>query len=161
MRQSRRVFVVVAIAAGLWPAGGVETWEAEPPESKGKQEEKGKEPPKGPGKQPNEDSTKDAGKQQLRTAKVQLLVTAEGRTKLPSDSRVVLEGGQGCGELATQQSGLSSDGKASFPDVPLCQVRLRITIPGFETKFARVDLTARDGAPIKIQVKANGPPVIE
>ncbi len=92
---------------------------------------------------------------------LQLLVTAEGKSQLPSDSRITLTGKGKCADLQDQQSRLSTEGKASFRDVPECTVTFRIIVPGFETKIASVDLAKRKNPQIRIQVKVAGPPVVE
>ena len=99
-------------------------------------------------------------KAEAKKQTVQVSVTAEGKTELPSDSRIVLSGKDGCENLENREISLRAEGKVSFPDIPICTVSFRIIIPGFETKFVRVDL-AKHKTPIRIQVKASGPPLVE
>ena len=100
-------------------------------------------------------------KAETRNAALQLLVTAEGKSELPAESRVTLTGKEGCADLEEQESRLTADGKASFHDLPPCKVTFRILIPGIETKIASVDLAKHKDPHIRIQLKATGPPVVE
>jgi len=100
-------------------------------------------------------------KAELKKLAFQLVVTAEGKSELPPESRVTLTSKDECADLQDQESRLSTEGKASFHDVPECKVTLRIIIPGFETKIASVDLAKRKDPQIRIQVKVTGPPVVE
>ena len=145
------------LSYGFRPAGEGAAREAETEGSGGRAEEKKKRPKKDTGKNEGEGS----GKQQSRTMQIRLVVAVEGKTELPSDSRVGLQGKEGCDQLKEQASPLSTHGIASFSNVALCQARFRITIRGFETKLATVNLESRDSARIKFQLETNGPLVIE
>jgi hypothetical protein len=91
---------------------------------------------------------------------VHFTVEAEGKSSLPTGSKIDLKGdARACKNLKRLQQHLGSDG-ATFPDVPVCKVRLWIYITGFETKTLSLDLAHYKG-PARILVKSKGPPAVD
>ena len=90
---------------------------------------------------------------------VHIIVSAEGKDTLPSGSKIDLLGNEpACEDVQRLKHSLGADG-ATFPDIPICKVKLKIYITGFDTKTAVVDL-ADYKDPMRILVKSSGPPVI-
>jgi len=92
------------------------------------------------------------------TITVHVEVSAEGMTKLPTGSTIRIKGDEkSCKNLEQEQS-LNSD-RATFSSLPICKVKLKIYITGFDGKVLSVDL-AKYKDPMKILVKSAGVPVV-
>jgi hypothetical protein len=90
---------------------------------------------------------------------VHIIVSAEGHDKLPSGSRIDLQGREeACKDVQRLQQSIGPDG-TTFLDLPICRVELRIYITGFDTKIISVDLAAYKN-PMRVLVKSKRPPVI-
>jgi hypothetical protein len=63
-----------------------------------------------------------------------------------------------CEDVQRLKHSIGADG-ATFADLPICKVKLKIYITGVDTKTAFVDL-ADYKDPMRILVKSNGPPVV-
>ncbi len=90
---------------------------------------------------------------------VHIIVSAEGKDALPSGSKIDLLGNEpACEDVQRLKHSIGPDG-ATITDLPVCKVKLKIYITGFDTKTVVVDL-ADYKDPMRILVKSNGPPVI-
>ena len=87
-------------------------------------------------------------------------MSAEGRDKLPAGSTIELKGDEdACKKVRPPEQNITSDG-VTFPDLPVCKVKLWIFITGFDAKILPVDL-AHYKDPMRILVKSSGPPVVQ
>lgn len=78
---------------------------------------------------------------------------------LPPGSTIELKGDdQACGDLSRHEQRLEPD-KTTFLDLPVCRVKFRIFITGFNVQAVSVDL-AKHKDPMKIVIKRTGPPVV-
>jgi hypothetical protein len=114
-----------------------------------------------PQDEPGKPGTSPAKKTADKKAKisVHIIVSAQGKDALPSGSKIDLLGNEpACQDVQRLQHGIGPDG-ATFPDLPVCKIKLMIYITGFDTKTALVDL-ADYKDPMRILVKTNGPPVV-
>lgn len=92
---------------------------------------------------------------------LQVIVSAEGKQTLPSGSKIDLSGNeQTCHDLQRLQHSVAQNGAATFNNVPTCKIKLTIYITGFDTKSISIDL-ADYKSPLKILVKAQGPPIVQ
>jgi hypothetical protein len=83
-------------------------------------------------------------------------ISAQGMEAVPNGSSIDLKGNQEtCRKLERTQN--LQAGNATFPDLPVCKVQLRIFITGFNTLLVCVDL-ANYQDPLRILVKHNEPP---
>ncbi len=115
-------------------------------------------PQEEPVKPENGEAQKTAAKKTRITA--HFTVSAEGKSTLPPGSKIELKGdAASCKNLLRPPQHLGPEG-ATFPDLPLCRVKLWIYITGFETKIVSVDL-AKYKDPMRILVKSKGPPVVD
>jgi hypothetical protein len=114
-----------------------------------------------PQDEPGKPATSPARKPADKKAKinVHIIVSAEGKDTLPSGSKIDLLGNEpACEDVQRLKHSIGPDG-ATFPDLPVCKVKLKIYITGFDTKTVVVDL-ADYKDPMRILVKSTGPPVI-
>jgi hypothetical protein len=120
-----------------------------------------------PGRSPTSKPTKaeGPGDDRTRTAtpvpriNVDVQVSAEGMSALPPGSTVELKGDDpACGDLSRHEQRLEPD-QTIFLDLPVCRVKFRIFITGFNVQSATVDL-ARYKDPMKIVIKRTGTPVV-
>ena len=151
MKQAVRVLILCLALVQATPA----------PASKKPGPEAGdpKPPAESPGATPpNADAPKPTT--EVKTFDVKIAVAAEGMAKLPSNSRMELQGeGDGlCRGLQRDQ--MIQSGGVVFHDLGGCKVKARLFITGFETKTVVLDL-ANYKRPIKITVKEIGPPAVE
>jgi hypothetical protein len=89
------------------------------------------------------------------TAAVDLMITVEGTTSLPEDSKVELRGVEQCEASATAP--VNAEGQSKFAHVPQCKVVFKILIPGLETGIVLVDLAKYKGELIRIHMQSSGP----
>jgi hypothetical protein len=90
-----------------------------------------------------------------------IIVSAEGKQTLPSESKIDLLGNeQACHDLQRLRHSIAPNGKATFVDLPACKIKLTIYITGFDTKSISVDL-AHYKDPLRVLIKSNGPPVAQ
>jgi len=90
---------------------------------------------------------------------VRIAVVAEGMDRLPSNSRVELQGeGPGACKSLKRDQMIQADG-VLFRDLAVCKVKLRLFITGFDTKAVLLDLANYKGR-LKITVKEEGPPTV-
>jgi hypothetical protein len=92
------------------------------------------------------------------TITLRIEVSAQGMDMLPTGSSIQLKGDDGTCKQLEQEQSINSD-QATFTNLPVCKVKLRIYITGFDGKTVLVDL-AKYKDPMRIQVKSNGPPVV-
>ena len=90
---------------------------------------------------------------------VHIIISAQGKNPLPSGSKIDLLGNEPrCQDVQRLQHSLGPNG-ATFPELPVCKVKLKIYITGFNIQIVSVDL-AHYKDPMRIQVQSKGPPVI-
>src|SRR5262249_8225340 len=95
------------------------------------------------------------------TTQVKLKISAEGKSSLPSASKIGWEGlDEGC-RGANGQKTLESNGATSLI-LPVCRVQLMFFITDFDTKVLVLDMANKDGYgdPINITVPYVGDPKI-
>jgi hypothetical protein len=92
---------------------------------------------------------------------VRIKVSVEGMAALPEESSIQLKGLDACATLARHGS-LDAEGETTFSGVPVCKVMLKILITGLDAKILpSVDLAAYRSAPMRIQIKSSGPPIVD
>jgi hypothetical protein len=123
------------------------------------QEESGRSPTSKPTKPEGQGDDRTKTATPVPRISVDVKVSAEGMSALPPGSTVGLKGDdQACGDLSRLEQRLEPD-KTTFLDLPVCRVKFRVFITGFNVQSASVDL-ARYKDPMKIVIKRNGPPVV-
>ena len=159
--QAIRLAAAVVGSVGVWVIGSGAFPQQEKPQEEQIEKQKQAEEKQKKAEEKQIKTEEKSKKAALKKLTLQLVVTAEGKSELPPESRITLTGKDKCGDLQDQESRLSTEGKATFHDVPECKVTFRIMVSGFETKIASVDLAKRKDPQIRIQVKVTGPPVVE
>lgn len=93
------------------------------------------------------------------TANVKVKVSAEGKSVLPSGSRIQWEGVSATCRNVTGAKTLQSAGTTPV-SLPTCKVRLTVFVTGFDTKAVTVDLAGKEDKfdePINISIRRQGP----
>jgi hypothetical protein len=92
------------------------------------------------------------------TIAVRFKISAENTPTLPTLSKVELSGAdESCKKVQGEQP--IESGQVTFTKLPVCKIRLKIFITGFDTKTVSVDL-ANYKEPMLIFVKSIGDPVV-
>jgi len=112
-----------------------------------------------PASQDESGQPNNAIKSEKKKITLHIQLSAEGMDPLPTGSTIELKGDEETCKTNVQQTQHVELGEATFPDLPVCKVRLWIFITGFDTKTVPADL-AKYKDPIRIVVKSNGPPVV-
>jgi len=93
------------------------------------------------------------------TVTLRIEISAQGMERLPTGSTIQVKGDdESCRHLEQEQS-INSEA-ATFTNLPVCKVKLHIYITGFDGKTVPADL-AKYKEPMRIQVKSNGPPIVD
>lgn len=109
-----------------------------------------------PNKSKKNDSTKT---DEERTVSVKIVISAKSRSTLPSGSKIQWSGADDTCKIVAGEQSVGADGKASV-SLPVCKVKLKIFITGFDTKAVTVDLVGNEEKyedPIRITVRRQGP----
>ncbi len=96
-------------------------------------------------------------------ARVKIRISAEGRSSLPSGSKIEWQGLEESCRKATGRRNLESNGATSVSP-PVCKVKLMVFITGFDTKAVTVDLAGNEeryNEPIHFTVKHQGPAEVD
>jgi hypothetical protein len=89
-----------------------------------------------------------------------ITVSVDGLKLLPEDSWLELRGLNDCDNV-TRRGRLNPDGQTTLSGVPTCKVMVKILITGLDAKIvSAVDLAPYRNAPMRIQVKSSGAPVV-
>lgn len=92
------------------------------------------------------------------TMTVRFKISAENKPAIPTESKVEMSGtNEKCKNV--QGSQVIKSGEVTFTKVPLCKIKLKFFITGFNTKSVVVDL-ANYKEPMLISIKVNGDPVV-
>jgi hypothetical protein len=108
-------------------------------------------------KSKKDDASKTDEKKNSSTVKVKIKISAEGRSSLPSGSRIEWEG-EGTCKNVTGRNRLESD-KPTSVNLPACQVKLTVFMTGYDAAAVTVDVAGnaeKYGDPIRIAVKHHG-----
>jgi hypothetical protein len=111
----------------------------------------------------NNDSPKTEEKKSNSTASVRIMVSAEGKSSLPSGSRIEWKSLDDNGEGAAGTKNLESSGATSL-SLPVCKVKVWVFVTGFDTKAVMLDLNGKEDKYndlISIKVKRQGPAQVE
>ena len=95
----------------------------------------------------------------VRLVNLEVRLVAEGKSTLPSESKVELKGNDKLCKSLERPEQTAEDGKLTFPSLPVCKVALSISITGFDIKKVSLDLSLYK-RPVRIFVKAVGAPVV-
>jgi hypothetical protein len=91
---------------------------------------------------------------------LRITVSVDGLSSLPEESSIQLRGLDDCDNLVRHGS-LDPNGQTTFSGVPVCKVIVKILITGLDAKIvSSVDLAPYRSAPMRIQVKSSGPPLV-
>ncbi len=110
---------------------------------------------------PQQESNSDAD--EPATVSVKIKVTAEGKSSLPSGSKIEWKGAEESCKGSAGRKNLETS-ETTRVSLPVCKVRLLVFITGFETKAVTVDLAANEDKvedPIRITVKHQGPAEVD
>jgi hypothetical protein len=111
-------------------------------------------------KSKKEEAAKTAEKKTNSTVTVKIKVSVEGKSSLPSGSRIEWRGVPESCKSVTGMKNLGSDGAVSL-NLPTCKVKLMVFITGFDTKLVTIDVPENKNKykdPIRIKVKHQGSP---
>jgi hypothetical protein len=90
---------------------------------------------------------------------IHVLVKADNLNELPDGSSVEIKpDSDKCNEMDSMDRGIHS-GRATFEDIPVCNVRLMIFVTGFDAQGISVDLS-KCKEPITIKIDSNSPPMV-
>ncbi len=109
------------------------------------------------------DAAKGDEKKNDATARVKIKISAEGKSSLPSGSKIEWQGIEETCKDVTGKRRLESSGATSV-SLPVCKVKLMVFITGFDTKAVTVDLAGNEeryNDPIRITVKHQGPAEVD
>ena len=109
------------------------------------------------------DSAKTEEKKSNSTASVKITVSAEGKSSLPTGSKIEWKSLDDNGKSAAGVKNLDSNGTTPL-SLPICKVKVWIYITGFDTKAFTLDLGGKEekyNDPIRVTMKRQGPVEVE
>jgi hypothetical protein len=108
---------------------------------------------------PESNGIAETEEKRISTVNVKVKISAEGKSVLPSGSKIQWEGiGDSCKKI-TGEKALQSTGATPIT-LPVCKVKLTVFITSFDTKAVMVDVAGsadKYAEPIRITVKHQGP----